>query len=60
MASMRTDPIQIVDRLDSRRLRARLMKLEQQRSALIVLLRAAVARERKERNASRQEERRGR
>ena len=46
---MSSDPITIIDQLDSKQLKARLAKLDRQRSALIVLLRAAIARERKER-----------
>jgi hypothetical protein len=58
--SMSSDIFTIIDRLNSRQLRANLAQLEQRRSALIVLLRAAIARERKANRASRQEVRRGR
>jgi hypothetical protein len=47
------DMLATIDRLDSRQLRNQLAKLEQQRSALIILLRAAVAKERKERQSVR-------
>jgi hypothetical protein len=58
MAIMRSELLHTIGSLDSKRLRARLVKLEQERSALIVLLRAAVARERTQRRASRLELRR--
>jgi hypothetical protein len=46
LPSMSSDPLTIIDRLDSTQLKARLAKLDKQRSALIVLLRATLARER--------------
>jgi hypothetical protein len=46
---MSSDPLSIIDNLNSIQLRARLTRLDKQRSALIVLLRATLARERKER-----------
>jgi hypothetical protein len=55
-----SDALQVIDQLDSQKLRATLAKLERQRSAVIVLLRAAVARERKGRRDPRPEVRRGR
>jgi hypothetical protein len=60
ITNMSSDLLLDIDRLDSQQLRANLAKLEQQRSALIVLLRAAVARERKQRRPTRRGGRRDR
>jgi hypothetical protein len=60
MSCMSSELLHLIERLDSQQLRSSLAKLEQQRSALVVLLRAAVSRERSESRASRQEVSRGR
>jgi hypothetical protein len=60
MATMSSDPLQVIDQLDSQQLRDALARLERQRSALVVLLRAAVARERGNRRPVQREVRRGR
>jgi hypothetical protein len=54
-----SDAFQIIESLDSEQLRATLARIDEQRSALIVLLRAAAARERKQR-AGRKKSRRAR
>jgi hypothetical protein len=46
--NMSSDPTTIVDHLDTAELRRRLMQLDRERSAVIVLLRAALARDRRE------------
>jgi hypothetical protein len=41
------NPTTIIEQLDTAQLRARLVELDQERSAVVLLLRAAVARDRK-------------
>jgi len=50
-----TDPIALVHGLDGEAIRARLDALDQERDALLVLLRATRARERKSRRSTRED-----
>jgi hypothetical protein len=52
---MSRDPVAILDQFNVKQLRERLTAIERERSAIIVLLRATAARDRKHRRCKRRE-----